>query len=58
MKPPGVSPILIAPAVAGVVPFYLENALSPSFKLKRCEINRLESVLIILPIATDYCFSP
>jgi len=58
MKPPGVSPILIAPAVAGVVPFYLENALSQSFALKRCEINRLESVLIILPIATDYCFSP
>jgi len=58
MKPPGVSPILIAPAVAGVVPFYLENALSPSFILKRCEINRLESVLIILPIAADYSFSP
>jgi hypothetical protein len=58
MKPPGVSPMLIAPAVAGVVPFYLENALSPSFTLKRCEINRLESVLIILPIAPEYCFSP
>jgi hypothetical protein len=58
MNPPGVSPILIAPAVAGVVPFYLENALSPSFPLKRCEINRLESVLIMLPIATDYYFSP
>ena len=50
--------MLIAPAVAGVVPFYLENALSPSLPIKRCEINRLESVLIILPIATDYCFSP